>query len=129
MNSVTPAAGNNTTKVATTAFVTTAVANYVKKAGDTMTGALNFANNAWNKVGDDAYMGDRNVGGHICIKPGTSAYDNSGGIQFFNSSDTALVQLNASSGALTSSGSLGVTNNKVKISYNSSTEALEFVFA
>ena len=40
---------------------------YVKKSGDTMLGALNFANNTWNKVGDDVYMGDHNIGGQLCI--------------------------------------------------------------
>lgn len=53
-------------------------------SGGTMTGALNFANNTWNKVGDDAYMGDCNIAGRIGIKssnvdtPGFAMY-NSGG--------------------------------------------------
>ena len=129
LNSATPTAGNNSTKVATTAFVTTAIGSYVKKAGDTMTGALNFANGTWNKMGDDAYIGDHNIGGHICIKPVNSAHDNDGGITFFNSSDTQLVALKASSGTLTSSGALGVSNNAAKMQYNATTEAIEFVFA
>ena len=129
LNSVTPTAGNSTTKVATTAFVTTAVGNYLPKSGGTMTGAITFANNTWNSMGDDASIGDQNVGGHICIKPNSSTYDNSGGIQFKNSSGTNLVQLNASSSALTSSGSLGINNNAAKMQYNSTTEAIEFVFA
>lgn len=40
---------------------------YVKKSGDTMIGALNFANNTWNKIGDDVYIGDHNIGGQLCI--------------------------------------------------------------
>ena len=36
---------------------------YVKKSGDIMLGALNFANGTWNLVGDDVYMGDHNIGG------------------------------------------------------------------
>ena len=36
-------------------------------SGGTMSGALNFANGTWNLVGDDAYMGDRNIGGSFCI--------------------------------------------------------------
>lgn len=40
---------------------------YVKKSGDTMLGALNFANNTWNKVGDDVYIGDHDIGGQLCI--------------------------------------------------------------
>jgi hypothetical protein len=79
-------------------------------------------------MGDDASIGDQNVGGHICIKPNNSTYDNSGGIQFKNSSGTNLVQLNASSNTLTSSGALGLSNNSAKMQYNSTTEAIEFVF-
>jgi len=33
-----------------------------------MTGALNFANNTWNNVGDDCAMGDCNQSGLIGIK-------------------------------------------------------------
>lgn len=40
---------------------------YVKRSGDTMLGALNFANGTWNLVGDDVYMGDHNIGGQLCI--------------------------------------------------------------
>ena len=53
-------------------------------SGGTMKGALNFANNTWNKVGDDAYMGDCDVAGMIGIKgsnadtPGFAMYNNSG---------------------------------------------------
>lgn len=53
---------------ATTAANACANIGAVKKAGDTMTGALNFANNKWNLVGDDAFMGDANVSGAFCIK-------------------------------------------------------------
>ena len=126
LNSVTPATGNNTTKVATTAFVTAAVGNYLPKSGGTMTGALNFANNTWNAVGDDVAMGDCNIAGHLCIKQLNGA---SCGIQFYNNSGTALSQLNAVSGGITSSGSLGINNNAAKMQYNSTTEAIEFVFA
>ena len=40
---------------------------YVNVSGDTMTGALNFANNTWNLVGDDVYFGDHNVAGGFGI--------------------------------------------------------------
>ena len=36
-------------------------------SGGTMTGALKFANNTWNTVGDDASMGDHNIAGAFCI--------------------------------------------------------------
>jgi len=41
---------------------------YIKKSGDTMSGALNFANNTWNNVGDDVAIGDSNVAGTLCVK-------------------------------------------------------------
>ncbi|MDE6602241.1 MAG: phage tail protein [Lachnospiraceae bacterium] len=53
---------------ATTAANACANIGAVKKAGDTMTGALNFANNKWNLMGDDAFIGDANVSGALCIK-------------------------------------------------------------
>lgn len=40
----------------------------VLKSGDTMSGALNFANNTWNKMGDDCYIGDCNVSGCVGLK-------------------------------------------------------------
>lgn len=41
---------------------------YAKKSGTTFTGAVNFNNATWNKMGDDCYIGDNNTGGCICIK-------------------------------------------------------------
>ncbi len=73
----------------------TADGRYVKKSGDTMTGALNFANGTWNKVGDDSYMGDCNVSGHIGIKAANTTYP---GVAFFNNSGTHLGNLTAYSG-------------------------------
>lgn len=67
---------------------------YVKKSGDTMTGALNFANNVWNKVGDDVAIGDCNVGGCLGIKTATT-YP---GIAFFNNANAHLGNLTAYSG-------------------------------
>lgn len=41
---------------------------YAKLSGATFTGAINTANGTWNTIGDDAYLGDINKGGHIGIK-------------------------------------------------------------
>ena len=41
---------------------------YVNVSGDTMSGALNFANGTWNNVGDDCALGDYNIAGVIGIK-------------------------------------------------------------
>lgn len=67
----------------------TADGRYVKKSGDTMTGALNFANNIWNQVGDDVAIGDHNVAGCLGIK-GLNAGP---GLAFYNSSNTLLGKL------------------------------------
>ena len=36
--------------------------------GGKLKGPLEFANNTWNPVGDDAYFGDKNKAGHFAIK-------------------------------------------------------------
>ena len=73
----------------------TADGRYVKKSGDTMTGALNFANGTWNLVGDDSYMGDCNVSGHFGIKAANTTYP---GVAFFNKANAHLGSLTAYSG-------------------------------
>lgn len=65
---------------------------YVKKSGDTMRGALNFANGTWNLVGDDSYMGDCNISGHFGIKAANTTYP---GISFFNNTNAHLGNLTA----------------------------------
>ena len=70
---------------------------YLKKSGGTMTGALNFANNTWNKVGDDAYMGDCNVAGMIGIKGSNAATP---GFAMYNDGGTLLGKLYASGTSL-----------------------------
>lgn len=71
--------------------------SYLPLSGGTLTGALNFANNTWNKLGDDAYIGDHNVENHLCIKAisGTTA-----GIAFFNSSNGAIGKLASANNTL-----------------------------
>lgn len=55
--------GTTTTRVATSSDLN----NYLAKSGGTMTGALNFANNTWNKVGDDVKIGDHNIAGSLGV--------------------------------------------------------------
>ena len=64
----------------------TADGRYVKKSGDTMTGALNFANGTWNLVGDDIYMGDHNIGGQLCLMGITG----NTGISFHKQGDASI---------------------------------------
>lgn len=68
---------------------------YVKKSGDTMLGALNFANCTWNLVGNDSYMGDCDISGHFGIKAANTTYP---GIAFFNNASAFLGNLTAYSG-------------------------------
>lgn len=85
-------------QVLTTGNYTNLIGNsFIKKAGDTMTGALNFANNTWNRVGDDVYIGDHNQANYLCIKAnsGTTV-----GINFFNSSDGDIGKLASVNGTL-----------------------------
>ena len=43
------------------------LANYLPLSGGTLTGALNFANNIWNVVGDDVAIGDMNIAGTLGV--------------------------------------------------------------
>jgi hypothetical protein len=41
---------------------------YLPTGGGTMSGALNFANNTWNPVGDDVQIGDHNTSGSFYVQ-------------------------------------------------------------
>lgn len=62
------ATASSATKATQDASGNTITSTYVKKAGDTMTGALNTANGIANKIGDDSQLGDFNVGGTLGIQ-------------------------------------------------------------
>lgn len=50
-----------------------------------------FANNTWYLVGDDAYIGDNNIGGTFCIKSANNV--NVSGIAIYNSDETKAAKL------------------------------------
>lgn len=50
-----------------------------------------FANNTWYLVGDDAYIGDYNIGGTFCIKSANNV--NVSGIAIYNSDETKVAKL------------------------------------
>ena len=50
-----------------------------------------FANNTWYLVGNDAYIGDHNIGGTFCIKSANHAYVS--GIAIYNSDETKVAKL------------------------------------
>lgn len=70
---------------------------YLPLTGGTLTGALNFANNIWNKVGDDVAIGDCNNAGILGIKALNAAIP---GIKFFNNSGAAIGTLTSNGGTL-----------------------------
>ncbi len=70
---------------------------YLPLTGGTLSGALNFANNTWNVVGDDTALGDCNIGGMIGIKGLNREY---AGIAFFTPSNTPIGQLKVESNVL-----------------------------
>ena len=71
-----PSASDNSTKIATTAWV--------KNQGYMSSGNI-FPNNTWVPVGDDAYMGDHNQSGGVCIK----GNNNNTAIYLFRRDETA----------------------------------------
>lgn len=81
---------------------------YVLKSGDTMTGALNFANNTVNKVGDDVSFGDFNKAGML-----------------------GIIGQNGTTGiALIKNGSTwGTSAERAEMIYNSTDKCIEFNFA
>ena len=72
--------------------------SYVKKAGDTMTGALNFANNTWNKVGDDVYIGDCNKAGCLGVKDTNTTNGDNPGFIFYNKDNASIGELRSKGG-------------------------------
>ena len=50
-----------------------------------------FANNTWYLVGDNAYIGDHNIGGTFCIKSANNV--NVSGIAIYNSDETKVAKL------------------------------------
>ena len=84
----------------------------VSKSGDTMTGALNFANDTWNKIGDDVFVGDKGASGKLCLK---SATGNSGtGFALVNpndENDKLYLYYDHNRNALFSNKWIGVENN------------------
>lgn len=89
--------GNNTDGAMTQAITTTQLnlkaddTNVVHKTSDeiisgekTFNNAINFANATWNAVGDDAFIGDMNQAGGVCIK----GNNNSTGIYLYKRDET-----------------------------------------
>lgn len=69
------------------------LANYVTIHDSRLTDSRypKFANNTWYLVGDDAYIGDHNIGGTFCIK---SANDNRvAGIALYNTTENKYARL------------------------------------
>ena len=106
--------------------------NYLPLSGGTMTGALNFANNIWNAVGDDVAIGDHNTAGSLGVK----GLNSTPKISFLNSSGTILSSVGSdTSGEVCSSNNFNIKGTTMKLNngaasivYNSTTESIDFVF-
>ncbi len=106
----------------------------IPSSGGSVSGPLNFANFAWNNVGDDAAFGDRNVAGNFCVKglngaPGITLFtsDESQSYQVFGQHNLSLLmsQIAANGGCQIASGSyVGV--NTVK--YNGPAKVFQLPF-
>ena len=59
--------------------------SYLKLSGDSLTGALNLANNTLNLAGDNCYFGDQDIAGGFCLK-GANGTTN---LTFINKDNTA----------------------------------------
>ena len=81
---------------------------YIKRTGDTMSGALNFANNVANAVGDDVYIGDFNKGGHLGI--------------LGKNNNTGITLIKAA-------GSWSTATSSASIDYDATNGCISFVFA
>ena len=127
--------------------------NGIPKSGGTISGALNFANGTWNLVGDDAYMGDHNIGGSFCIM-GANDTTRLALVNKDNQGDYALVEYGGGNlnfnkklganitghadGDLALSGGtmsgnitfsdIGNTNTSNKISWNGSTDGADIYY-
>ena len=89
------------------------ILNQVKlnKSGGTLTGALNFANNTWNNVGDDIALGDNDRAGTLCLK----GLNGNTTIAFYPYSGSVIQTITADgNNNLTISGNLNV-DGKLKI--------------
>lgn len=92
----------------------------IPSSGGSVSGPLNFANSAWNNVGDDAAFGDRNVAGNFCVKglngaPGITLFtsDESQSYQVFGQHNLSLLmsQLSANSVCRIATGTYTGTGN------------------
>lgn len=106
----------------------------IPSSGGSVSGPLNFANSAWNNVGDDAAFGDRNVAGNFCVKglngaPGITLFtsDESQSYQVFGQHNLSLLmsQLSANSVCRIASGSyVGVNTEE----YNGPAKVFQLPF-
>lgn len=90
---------------------------FIYKSGDTVTGAINFANNTWNKFGDNVLVGDKNINGCLSIKSNNQNYNT--GIAFHNKvneSDVAKLYYNVHDKSIMSTHPILFENNSIGIS-------------
>ena len=99
--------------------------SYLPLSGGTLTGAVNLANNTWNKIGDDACLGDHNITGSVGLK----ALSSTPKLTFISTSNETYANIGSSA-----SGSLETTANSFKfgnvtLKYDSTNKCVNFVFS
>ena len=72
-----------------------------------------FANNTWYLVGDDAYIGDHDLGGTFCIKSANDIFVS--GIAIYNSSETKVARLWFDNANINLDKQLVMNNNRIWI--------------
>lgn len=75
----------------------------ITTAGGSLSGPLNFANSTWNKVGDDAAIGDHNIPGHLCIK----GLNGAPGIRLYSQDESKSYQVYGEHNVTSGTGDIG----------------------
>ena len=83
--------------------VTAAQVGAIPTTGGSVSGALNFANNVWNNVGDDVAFGDRNISGTLCIK----GLNGAPGIRLYNQDESKSYQVYGEHNVTSGTGDIG----------------------
>ena len=88
--------------------------SYLPLSGGTLTGAVTFANNTMNTMGDDCKIGDQNVAGALCIQ-GTNGATNIRFIQY-NGTAAGTISWDGSKFSITGTVATSISGNSATAS-------------
>jgi hypothetical protein len=118
-NAITSVSKNGTsitfTKGATFLTSHQSLANYVTINDSRLSDSRypKFANNTWYLVGDDAYIGDHNLGGRFCIKSANKDYIS--GIAIYNKAESSVANIWYDNANINLDKQLVMNNNRIWI--------------